>query len=402
MVSESVSPVPRALRVLEAISVLDKPRGAPPATSTCATGYDTPQQQFLAGERELYDTGGGRSASILSPGSSDGWGFRAAWGNSRPAPEAVAWHCHADTRRRYHRHMRVWELAEELHVLSVDILELIKPHDPYVTSHLANVPRQALDAIRAAPPAAKWHPGEYYDWHPHADRPAPTTGRGATPKGPPRKIRRRPGPRRVSFEPPYEEGEDGYPDDTLEELRYEPIWSTVDVAAFYRVKPATVRQWVHRGHLLPAGKVGPSYVFERRAVYAATDAIRQRRTRPGYPRPTTAPAPDTNRTTPSEAPASLMYVQDMWSLDDIDPECTEDPARLDNWALNRLKNVTPNALITTGEAAVMLGVAPATIRSWVRRGHLSPSPPRQVPASGRRPRASLFRLVDVYSAARRR
>lgn len=60
---------------------------------------------------------------------------------------------------RYARRVRVWELAEQLRVPSADVLELIKPYDAYVTSHLRSVPQHALGAIRANPPAP--HPGYY-------------------------------------------------------------------------------------------------------------------------------------------------------------------------------------------------------------------------------------------------
>ncbi|MDQ3485363.1 MAG: hypothetical protein M3445_08145 [Actinomycetota bacterium] len=60
-------------------------------------------------------------------------------------------------------------------------------------------------------------------------------------------------------------------------LRYEPIWSTRDVARFLGIEAATVRQWVRCGNLQPCGAEGASHVFEREVVLAAIDAIEERR-----------------------------------------------------------------------------------------------------------------------------
>ncbi|GAA1221516.1 hypothetical protein GCM10009665_09660 [Kitasatospora nipponensis] len=50
------------------------------------------------------------------------------------------------------------------------------------------------------------------------------------------------------------------------------------------------------------------------------------------------------------------------------------------------------ALVTALIAAAEVEVAPATIRKWVQLGHLA--------AAGRRGRALLFRLEDVFAAER--
>lgn len=264
--------------------------------------------------------------------------------------------------------MRVWELAEELGVMSADILDLIKPHDAYVTSHLATVPRQALDAIRANPPAERWQPHQYDEWHPWNRTPAsfvprptpltdPATGRR-------RRWRLRPGPKPITFEPPYEEDARGYGNDTIAELTYEPIWTTRDITRYYGVNAATVRQWVKRGHLAPCGKQGPSHTFRRHDIAAAVNAINGRRTATGQPK---------------------------------DPRPGEHGG-LNAAALNRLANVKPNTIVTTTEAAALLGLAPSTIRAWVRRGHLKPSRASIDPPT----RGLYFRLEDIHEAARRR
>lgn len=292
-------------------------------------------------------------------------------------------HCHTDSVPL----VRVWELAEELHVLSADILELIRPHDPWVTSHLAAVPRQALDAIRAAPPAPKWHAGEYYEWHtpPPGYRPAPPAP--PTPTRPRRRrYRRRPGPKLISFEPPYEETNDGYGNNPTEDLRYEPIWSTRDVARYYGLTPATIRQWVRRGHLEPCGTSGPSHIFAREDVYAAAGAVARRRKTTATPAPATPPGdPHQERPSGRRPPRGRRP-------NDLD----QSSVGIGSAKLQRLAAVTPKALVTTNEAATLLGLAPATIRAWVRRGHLAPATP---PAGQRQLH---FRLADLDQAARRR
>ena len=306
--------------------------------------------------------------------------------------------------------MRVWELAEELGVSSADVLALISPYDAYVTSHLANVPRQALDAIRVSPPRpARPRAAVAPDAHQLRSRPvrlddswspeATTRPRPGT-RPPSRRFRRRPGPKPVSFEPPYEEDHDGYGNDPTADLRFEPVWSTGDVARFFDVDPATVRQWVKRGHLQPTGAVGPSHVFDRDHVLSAGRAITARRKAPGQPdqnRPRGTPA--ASHTRPPEA----------GPLDSVHPNSSHRPLRassdarhtlpgLEMRALHRLAAVTPNALVTTTEAATMLGLAPATIRAWVARGHLEAAT-ADAPHDARRLH---FRIADVYAAASRR
>ncbi|MFJ8695340.1 hypothetical protein [Streptomyces roseolilacinus] len=54
--------------------------------------------------------------------------------------------------------------------------------------------------------------------------------------------------------------------------------------------------------------------------------------------------------------------------------------------------LTADTLINSDLAAAEAGVVPATIRKWVQLGHLVPS--------GRRGRALLYRLEDVFAAER--
>ncbi|PRH79096.1 hypothetical protein C6N75_11480 [Streptomyces solincola] len=54
--------------------------------------------------------------------------------------------------------------------------------------------------------------------------------------------------------------------------------------------------------------------------------------------------------------------------------------------------IAAETLINADLAASEAGVMPATIRKWVQLGHLSPA--------GRRGRALLYRLEDVFAAER--
>lgn len=54
--------------------------------------------------------------------------------------------------------------------------------------------------------------------------------------------------------------------------------------------------------------------------------------------------------------------------------------------------IAGDTLITGELAAAETGVVPATIRKWVQLGHLRPA--------GRRGRALLYRLEDVFAAER--
>lgn len=264
--------------------------------------------------------------------------------------------------------MRVWELAENLQITPAELLALIEPFDSYVTSHLCTVPEMALRAIQANPPEPTRKHGEYY-WHANPvplSRPVAAQPGSARPvsipfvNGGPRR-RRRPGPEPVSFKPPYDEDDRRCNDPTIE-LTYEPTWSTRDVAHYFGVKPSTVRQWVARGHLTPDGKHGPSHVFHKNDIFAATAAINARKNTAGKP---SRRAGESNR-----------------------------PGGLSTRDLHRLAKVSPGTLLTITDAAAILGLAPATIRAWIRRGHVSPhhtSTPRRV----------LITLEDLYQATRR-
>lgn len=131
--------------------------------------------------------------------------------------------------------------------------------------------------------------------------------------------------------------------------------TTAEAAAAYRVAPATIRQWVHRGHLNPLRREGRTVVFAAREVNRAAIATGDRNKQPGGP---------LARGRFDEAPAGRGL-----------------SARL------------MAQLVTTDVAARAVQVSPSTIRSWRKRGHLRPATDRG--------RTSLYLLADVVSAARR-
>ncbi len=113
------------------------------------------------------------------------------------------------------------------------------------------------------------------------------------------------------------------------------------------VREDTIRQWVHRGLLPVAGRLGRANLFSASDLRAARDAARQRNT---SSTPTTRPHRELSR-------ASF------------------------------------DTLVTITQAAQWTGINRSTLSSWVRRGKLRP-----VEVRGR---TQLYRLRDVYRIARR-
>jgi DNA-binding transcriptional MerR regulator len=147
-------------------------------------------------------------------------------------------------------------------------------------------------------------------------------------------------------------------DDPVEDLRYREEISTRDVADLLGVTLATVRRWVARGYIRPIGKLGPSNLFNTRDVLAAHDEIQARRRATGKPR------------------RESRFGVELRRFDRIRPKHYD-------------------AIVTVGEAARLIEVSPATIRSWIYRGHL-------VPAGSSKPRSIRLRLGDVIRTARSR
>jgi transposase len=147
-------------------------------------------------------------------------------------------------------------------------------------------------------------------------------------------------------------------DDPIDDLRYEPDITTRDVSDLLGVTQATVRHWVSRGYIRPVGKFGPSNLFNTREVLAAHDDIEARRKATG------------------QARRERRYQVELRPTDRIGPKHYD-------------------AVVDVSEAARLIDVSPATIRSWIHRGHLTP-------LGSSKPRAIRLRLGDVVTAAQSR
>lgn len=147
-------------------------------------------------------------------------------------------------------------------------------------------------------------------------------------------------------------------DDYVRELRYEPEISTRDVADLLRVSPATVRQWVARGHLCPVGKSGASNLYRTDQVLAAFDAIKAR----------------------GQAGA----------LAEPGHGCGGRRRPVD-----RVRPKHYDAVVSVDEAARLMAVSPSTVRSWMHRGQLKP-------LASSTPRTIRLRLGDVVRTAQAR
>jgi hypothetical protein len=131
--------------------------------------------------------------------------------------------------------------------------------------------------------------------------------------------------------------------------------TTTEAAWAFAVTPATIRQWVHRRHLVPLRRQGRTMVFAARAVHGAAIATGERNTQPGGP---------LTRDQRVVEPAGRYLSAD---------------------AMGRL--------VTAETAASALRLSAATIRSWRHRELLTPTRHQ-----GRTP---LYLLADVVATARR-
>jgi DNA-binding transcriptional MerR regulator len=147
-------------------------------------------------------------------------------------------------------------------------------------------------------------------------------------------------------------------DDPIDDLRYLPMITTRDVADLLGMTQATVRRWVARGYIRPVGKHGPSNLFNTHEVLSAHDEI------------------DARRKATGQARRKHRYRVELRPSDRIRPKHYD-------------------AVVGVSEAARLIDVSPATIRSWIHRRHL-------IPLASSKPRAIRLLLGDVISAAQSR
>lgn len=250
--------------------------------------------------------------------------------------------------------MRVYELARIRGVSAADLITQLRADGEWVASHLSVMPTPVLS--RYLPPShsvAATAPPRRSVSESRTSLPSLPPARVPFPPRP--KPRRRPGPRPITMQRAARW--DDY-DDPIADLRYEPELTTRDVADFFRVQQATVRQWVARGYLTPIRREGPSNIFRTSEVLDAFDLIEPRRKAAG------------------EAPRSRSFFAT-------------------TIAANRVEPKHYDRIVTIHDAAKLVGVNPATIRTWMRRGYLTPT-------SDSKPRAVRLRIRNVIDAARGR
>ena len=252
--------------------------------------------------------------------------------------------------------MRVYELARSLGLPPRDLVNELRADGEWVESHLSTVAAPVAGRyLRNRPvpvpvplpdhPTLIERPANRHLAAPFAAEPRPAR---RTP------FRRRPGPSPVTMRQP---ASDEY-DDPVDDLRYEPEITTRDAADLLGVTQATVRRWVARGHISPVGKLGPSNLFNTRDVLAANDAIQGKRKATGRAH-------------------------------------GQHGGRMGVRPIDRVPPKHHDAVVTVGEAALLIGVSPSTIRSWIHRRHL-------IPLGSSKRRAVRLRLGDVVAAAHSR
>lgn len=253
------------------------------------------------------------------------------------------------------RTVRVYELARALGTSSSKLISRLRTDGEWVSSHLSVV---------APPVANRLLPGNAsLGVRKKQERIFPRSAqRKAAPAPEPvvRRLlpqprrRRRPGPAPLTMQSP-DWDEYGEP---IDELRYLPEISTRDVAELGGVTQATVRRWVARGYISPVGKLGASNLFSTKAVFAAFDGISGRRRATGKGR------------------RQQSHLAGLRPFERVHPRHFE-------------------AVVDVREAARLINVAPATIRSWIHRGQLTP-------ITSSKPRAIRLRVGDVIDTARAR
>jgi DNA-binding transcriptional MerR regulator len=258
----------------------------------------------------------------------------------------------------YRDRMRVYELARALAVPSRGLVARLRADGEWVASHLSLVPEPVVTRylserwVATGPEPTPPEPAAPIG-HRHS-QPQPPHPAAEIPSVLKRRYRRPTGPRPFTMQ---RWTGDDY-DDPLENLRYADEITTRDVADLLGVTQAAVRRWVARRYISPVGRFGLSNVFRPNEVLAAYEQIAARRKATGKPRRSHG-----------------------WFVE---------PRPVD-----RIRPKHYDAVINVGEAARLLGISPATIRSWMHRGHL-------LPLASSKPRDIRLRLGDVINAARAR
>lgn len=168
-----------------------------------------------------------------------------------------------------------------------------------------------------------------------------------------RHFRHRPAPHKTFWS--WEHDEWGWDDRRWQNWTGPDELTTSDAARAYAVTPATIRQWVRRGHLSPLRREGRTSVYAAREVHEAATATGWRNLQPGGP---------LRRDRCDVRPAGRFLTAD---------------------AMRRV--------VTAEEAGSLLSLSASTIRSWRHRGLLTP-----IRHKGRTP---LYLMADVVSTARR-
>jgi hypothetical protein len=251
--------------------------------------------------------------------------------------------------------MRVHELARILGISSSELLDRLRADGEWATSHMSRVPEPHVRLLTAAAHVAVSGSPRA---EPAIDASSPRLTASQVSARPllqalPRSFwsrRRGPAPLTLADSSPVDDNDDP--------VRYGPELTTRDVANLLGVTQATVRMWVRRGHITPTGRYRNSNVFDTNAVLSAHEAIRSR----------TKPVP------------------------------SEPSSQRRTWLVEASVNIPAryhDRTVSIREAANLARVRPATIRTWIHRGHLQRLPAGQS-------REVRLRVGDVFKAARRR
>lgn len=242
-------------------------------------------------------------------------------------------HCHRVGLGRCN--VRVHELATELQLPVYRILVELRTRGEHIATHLSTVPDRFVRELRPLHPVS----GRAAD-HPQAPPEELVVEEAREPRtvSYPPNPRRKPGPKPVVL--------DGFYFDEYDRVfasRRDGEASVREVACALGIDRSTVRKWAQRGHLEPVRFERDAMVFRVSDVVAARDLIRERTL---------------------EVPGLKANI----------------PPFHDN-------------VVTIADAAKAAHVVqPATIRSWIHRGHITPMNP------GSRP--TLLRGGDVFQVAR--